>query len=708
MRRRMFSSTVFVCVWIVTLFSTSVVEAVTLYIAPGGHDSWSGTLGKPNANRTDGPLASLVTARNVLRAIRKQTPLSESVHVMIADGEYPLTEPVVFEPQDSGTETCPIIYQAAPGARPVFTGGKVITGFKPGPNNVWTTHIPEVATNQWYFEQLFVDGRRAIRARSPNKFYYHTNRPVTSGVDPLTGKPATLDRRAFLAHAGNIKPWANLNDIILTAYHSWAVSRLRLAFVDPKTGMVVTTGPARWPFMHWQTNQRYHLENAKAFLDAPGEWHLARDGTLSYLPLPSQDMTKARVIAPRTEQFIHFKGDASEGQFVEHIMLKGLSFQHSQYITPHEGYASPQAASNIPATIMADDARNIRIENCEIAHTGIYGIWFRKGCSHCRIQQCYLYDLGAGGIRIGPRSIPPKESAQTKQITVDNNILYTGGQIFLGAVGIWIGHSHHNTITHNDISNFYYTGISAGWQWGYTDSLAHHNTIAYNHIHHIGKGVLSDMGGVYTLGPSPGTIIHHNKIHDVYSYDYGGWGLYNDEGSSGIVLENNLVYNVKTGGYHQHYGRNNLVRNNVFAFSQEGQLQRTKSEEHLAFTFENNIVYWNQGWLLTAEWQDLNFLLRSNLYFNASGKPVTFGKRTWDQWQAAGQDKGSINADPLFVDADNFDFRLKPESPAQKIGFKPFDTTQAGVYGPKHWITRAAQQPQPPLEVAPKPPTSDP
>jgi hypothetical protein len=265
-------------------------------------------------------------------------------------------------------------------------------------------------------------------------------------------------------------------------------------------------------------------------------------------------------------------------------------------------------------------------------------------------------------------------------------------------VGVIVLHGSDNEITHNEIADFRYTAVSVGWIWGYSHSPSKRNLVAWNHLHHLGWGELSDMGGVYTLGASEGTIIHNNVIHHVYSFDYGGWGLYTDEGSFQIVMENNLVYACKNAGFHQHYGRENIIRNNIFALNKLSHLQLTRPEEHLSLSFTNNIIYSRSGMIYMSmgddQWLLAQAAIDSNCYWDERTKAPDFHGFTFADWQKSGRDKHSIVANPLFVNPDALDFRFRNLSVANKIKFKPFDYTKAGIYGDESRLNKARLSPE--------------
>jgi parallel beta-helix repeat protein len=668
------------------------------FAATNGNDAWSGKLPVPNSARTDGPFATITRARDALRESRTPGKPDKPSIVLVRGGTYRLGSPIVFAPEDSGTPAACVTYAAYPGEEPMLSGGRLVTGWRKNAGAVWTTEVPEVKAGQWYFNQLFVNGQRRTRARTPNVGYLRTDGPLPGLKNPKDRQDRAA-KMGFRYKPGDLKRWDNLEDVVLFVYHSWTTSLNWVASLDEQNHTVRFTAPTGWPLSYWEKNQRYYVENCLDALDSPGEWYLNREtGVLSYWPLPSEDMATAEVVAPALRKLVVFDGDVDGGKLVQHIQLKGLTLEHADWMVENRGPADGQAAAWLEAAVFAEGAQHCVLQACEVRHVGEYGIYFQRGCKDNRIVRCHVHDLGAGGVRIGYMKGPENDRVASERNVIDNCFIHDGGYVFRAGVGVWIGRSSFNTVSHNEISGFDYTGISVGWSWGYQPSSAHHNTIEYNHVHHIGRGVLSDMGGIYTLGISPGTVIRNNLFYDIYSYSYGGWGLYTDEGSSGIVLENNIVYNTKTGGFHQHYGRENVVRNNILAFSKEGQIQRSREENHLSFTFERNIVYFNQGSLLSGNWKNGNYRTDYNVYWDASGRDVKLAGMTFAQWQAKGFDKNSIIADPMFVDPQNHDFRVKPEPPAFKLGFQPIDASKVGLYGDPEWVALPKRAARPVLE----------
>jgi hypothetical protein len=650
------------------------------HVAPGGKDEWSGRLARPNQGRTDGPFATVAHAQAAVRGLRKAEPARQQpVVVQIAAGTYALDRPLLFTPEDSGTAASPTLYTAAPGAKPILSGGQTLTGWRRGEGGRWELSLPEVKAGRWNFTQLWVGGERRYRPRLPKQGYFTI-------ADALPSSPEVGDKGfdGFKFRSGDLRAnWHRLGDVEVLGFQIWTMARFRIRAITEADQSVRftghTTGKAHYSAL--PKEGRYLVENVREALTEPGEWYLDREnGVLTYLPRPGEDPSRTVVIAPRTDTLLELRGDPTGRKWVEHIQFRGLTFSHSNWVTPPQGRAYPQAEADLGAAITAVGARDCAISSGAIRHVGEYAVQWGVGCKRNRLEDCEITDLGAGGVKIGTTDRQQDAELETSHTTIHNCLIAHGGRMHPAAIGVWIGHSPHNTLSHNEIADFYYTAISVGWSWGYEPSGAHHNTLEYNHLHHIGQGVLSDMGGTYTLGLSPGSVQRGNHIHDVQSFGYGGWGIYFDEGTTGMVAENNLVYRTKSAGFHQHYGRENIVRNNIFAFGREAQVMRTRPEEHLSFTFERNLVLWNDAPLLGSNWSGdrTRYRLDNNLYWRTDGKPVDFAGMTLEQWQAKGQDTHSLIADPLFENSATGDFRLKPGSPASKVGFTPFDASQAG------------------------------
>jgi Right handed beta helix region len=664
----------FLSITSISLCSEAQSSELKIYVAVSGDDANQGT--------KEQPLASLKGAISKLRTLKNSQKVEVPIEVIIGNGDYFLTEPLLLGVDDSGMDKSPVIFKAEEGTQPVFYGGINIHGFEKISKTLWRVKIPEVAKYGWYFEQLYVNGARAVRAKSPNNGFYYLK--DVSETIMNTGKRHEAVQKFNLFHGlPAFTSFSNndFDDAVLTLYHVWDNTRKQVIAFDQDSSAIFTVGGGKKS----DRKTRYTIENYKAALDTCGEWYLDRSGYLYYMPRPGETIENIKVTAPVASQFIVIQGDEKTGKKVENIRFEGLSFQVSGYKMPVTGNEPAQAASPVEAVVMVDFARNIQFVNCEIAHTGTNAFWFRKASSDSRVDHCYLHDLGAGGIKIGDVVLPKNPKNLTRNIIVDNNIIRSGGYVFPSAVGVTLFNTSDNQITHNEIADFRYSGVSVGWVWGYAYSPSKRNKIEFNHIHHLGWGVLSDMGGVYSLGRSEGTTVSNNVIHHVYSFDYGGWGLYTDEGSTGIVMENNLVYNCKSSGFNQNYGKENIIRNNIFANNMKAQLQSSSVEEKLSFSFTKNIVWFSTGDLISSQWDKSNIQSDYNCYWDTRTKDIRFKKRSFDEWKKTGKDVHSIIADPGFANPSDFDFRIKNKMVLLKTGFKEFNYSLAGVYGTEKW-----------------------
>ena len=602
-----------------------------------------------------GPIKTLAEARDAARAERR-SGITGSITITIGAGTYFLPETLILGPEDSDT-----IWEAAHGEHPIISGGRIISGWTKTSGATWTADAPGP-----YFRQLFVNGSRATRARTPNDTFFRFAGNGTPNA------PLQLHFRGK-----DIKEeWANQADAEVVGYMAWSDFRSPILGVD-RDAHLVELGPKEESAN--EEDARYFIENLPSALDSPGEWYLNRSTQkVAYIPLKGQNMEKAQVVAAVLDRLVSLQGRPESGELVSNVVFRGLTFAHADWNEGPQGYFDKQAGLPAASAVEAVGAVNFRVERCTFAHSGGYALELGRGSKHNQVVANEFYDLGAGGVKVGEPHGTADDANQNYDNVIADNHIHHLGLVYAAGVGIWVLQSGRNQIIHNDVHDLFYTAISVGWTWGYRSNQSKDNLIAFNHLHAIGKNMLSDMGGIYTLGVQPGTIIQNNLIHDVSSFTYGGWGIYLDEGSSDILVEDNVVYGCKSAGFHQHYGRENILRNNIFAFNREHELMRTRGEPHVSFTLENNIVYFDQGDLLGANWTDGSYITQDNLYYDTRGADIRFADKSLSEWKESGQDRGSIIADPLFINAENFDFRLQPESPALKMGFHEIDITTVG------------------------------
>jgi hypothetical protein len=539
-------------------------QNIEIYVSPEGDDAAAGTLLTP--------IRSLQRAAELARKKAGQLP----VFIFLSGGQYHLSDALKLGPEDGGSADAPVHWKALPGEDPVISGGIRVEGWKKDKDGCWSAELPE--RYQGTFRSFYVNGKRAQRARYPDEGY-------------LRVKKAGKDKRTnFYFNDKDIPELNNSDGLELILLHDWSVTRIPVESINQKTKQLTAVDSigARLSFFnlsHWEEHPRYYLENAHAFCDQPGEWYADFDQRkIFYCPMPGERINNSYGIIPVAEKLLVIEGN--EEQHASHISFEGIIFEHSSWTIPKKGYCGIQACmhtdrtsneltwSKVPAAIELNLAEHCTFIHCTIRHTGGTGIWIRRNCAECAISGGHIHDISGNGICIGEgndRLVDGQAWWKTSpgEVSRDNKISHTliehCGKQFYGALGIWCGLVEGTVIEHNEIRELPYSGISVGWLWTPEPSPCRENTIHNNHIHHI-LNKLSDGGGIYSLGLQPGSRITHNLIHDVMvnAGRAESNGMFLDEGTKELLVENNIIYNIARSPLRFHKAKHpNMVRNNV-------------------------------------------------------------------------------------------------------------------------------------------------
>jgi hypothetical protein len=553
------------------------------YVSPKGNDQNPGTKIKP--------FKTIVKAQE---AVRKKIAagLTDNIVVIIHGGTYEQVTNLTFDSEDSGTQKYSITYAAAPGEKVVISGGRKITGWKKGQGQIWTTELTDVRDNKWYFRQLFVNGKRAIRARVPNiddkSPWWH--------IKTSTAKPGAPDQNItpiIISVDHPIKAWNNITDVEFIYLNNNDGSRKRVGSVNETDQLCTLSAPHNWtpkglpgyyqigyPLADIFGVGACYFENALEMLDQPGEWYLDRQtGILSYWPRADEELNNVEVVAPVVQKTLL----SVTGTIIKPVInlnFKGIYIEHVDWPLPPYGFAAMfgclQLTSDggkppikflwIESAVSYKYARYCNFTDGGIAHVGGIGMSLLNGCSRNGIEGNQIYDLGGGGITAGAllnrdtwQWADPVAEDDHQGYRITNNYIHNCGLDYFGSVGITISGTQEALVAHNLIHDISYAGIVITGNEA-PQHIARNNTIEYNHIYHV-QTVAVDGGGIYCTFPHDGwgAAIRGNLIHDI-AYnpaarrEIGGWsapGIYMDGAPNGLgcknyLLENNVIYNIHT------------------------------------------------------------------------------------------------------------------------------------------------------------------
>lgn len=637
---------------------------IKYWISPNGDDSYTGSEHHP-----------LATIQEAISRLRSQQ--YSAAEIYLRGGKYFLEEPVKLNGNDHD-----ITILSAPHETAEICGSMPLSGWKEEIVNgirMWVLQLDEKYRS---FNSLYSETENLPRSRWPKKDnFFVKNAKNEDGYSGYGPDPNVKFHFAMYVEDKDLPIFHNVQDVTVRILHFWKDETVNIKSYDATSGRVVFSKPVT---MTIKAGDRFYYENVFESLSEPGEWYLdAFSHKLYYVPRSDDHLDSTVLYAGCCEQFLVCDR-------VENIHFKNLRFSMGDWSIPVKtfyecGADHHQAALDVVAAFNFTNAKGISFQSCDFSRINSTCLKFGYNVQNVNIIGNRFTDIGANVIQFLGENLEKSKPNVTRDFLISNNHINRYGQRFFNGTGIGILHAAHGEISNNEIHDGYTIAITVGWVWGYGHSVTSDVLVKRNLIYDIGKNVMSDMGAIYTLGVKEGVVITENVVHDVQAnleYGYGGWGIYMDEGSSNVMVTKNLVYDCNSTAFYQHYGRDNLIINNILAFSGEAQISSYRHESHTGFHILRNIIVSEDRdfirlWDLEDHKAKSRMTEANNIYWDYSK-----GNRNIDTdyyTKTLCLFHNATFQDPLFMDWKNRDFRLREESCAFELGFIPWDISQAGL-----------------------------
>ena len=558
-----------------------------IWISPKGSDFNDGTRQSPKATLT----SALRQAREWRRT--EDNRIQGGITIYVEGGTYAFHEPVFIRPEDSGTKESPTIIRSVGDEKVILSGGISINGWKKQ-GKVWVADVPVFNGRPLDFRQLWVNGKKAVRARDVEDFEKMNRICSVDEKNEILYVPAVSIRR-LIDNKGNLK--AKYAEMVL--HQMWCVANLRIRSVEVQGDSAAIRfhqPESRIQFEHpWPRpmvttdghNSAFYLTNARELQDVPGEWYHDMDARkVYYYPREGEKMQEAKVIVPAVETLVRVEGTVDRP--VCHIRFEKITFSYTTWMRPSEkGHVPLQAGMYLTdgyridpkmqrnylnhlldnqgwlgrpaAAVRVVAARQIDFERCRFEHLGSTGLDYEEAVQGGVVRGCLFRDIAGNGLLVGSFSPAAHEThlpynpADRREVCTQqqiNNCYFTEiGNEDWGCLAIAAGYVGDVNIEHNEISEVPYSGISLGWGWTQTVNCMRNNRVHANLIHHYAKHMY-DVAGIYTLGSQPKSYVTENCVHSIYKpgyvHDPNHWFyLYTDEGSSFITVRDNWTEGEK-------------------------------------------------------------------------------------------------------------------------------------------------------------------